>query len=327
MKILLPLILLTLATAVAPADEPTAKVVIAVGAGGTEDYRQVFTDAATEWEKAAEEGGAETVTIGIDGNGNGEEDLKALEEAIAGNAETPTPLWIALIGHGTFDGREAKFNLRGEDVTARKLASWLDKVERPVAIINATASSAPFIKAVSKENRIVVTATKSASEDSFARFGQFIAAAIGDPEADVDRDGTTSLLEAFLKASEDVAEFYEKEGRIATEQALIDDNGDGFGTPASWFRGVRAVKTAKDGAAPDGNHAHQLHLNPGEEERNLPPEIRKQRDALEAELFALRAKKEEMGEDKYYKEFEQIARALAELYCLVESPSDKVETE
>jgi hypothetical protein len=34
-----------------------------------------------------------------------------------------------------------------------------------------------------------------------------------------------------------VAEFYEADGRLATEHALLDDNGDSLGTPADFFRG------------------------------------------------------------------------------------------
>ena len=149
-------------------------------------------------------------------------------------------LWIVLVGHGTFDGREAKFNLRGEDLSASLLAKLLDASKRPIAIINTSASSAPYIKALSKKNRIVVTATKSGTETSYARFGQYLAESINSLESDIDQDGATSLLEAFLSATKQVKEFYEKEGRIVTEQALVDDNGDGRGTPADFFRGTRA---------------------------------------------------------------------------------------
>ena len=38
-------------------------------------------------------------------------------------------------------------------------------------------------------------------------------------------------LEAFLFASRKTTEFYKAENRLATEHALIEDNGDGLGTP------------------------------------------------------------------------------------------------
>ena len=165
-----------------------------------------------------------------------------------------------LIGHGTFDGHTAKFNLRGPDVTAEELAEWLKPLKRPLAVINCASASAPFINRLAGENRVVITATKSGDEQNFARFGQYISAAIADPAADLDKDGQVSLLEAYLTACRQVAEFYEQEARLATEHALLDDNGDGLGTPAAWFRGLRATQRAKDGAALDGTRAHQFHL-------------------------------------------------------------------
>lgn len=289
-------------------------IVVVVGAPGTPEYGQIFAESAASWQAAAAAGGASASIIGLDEVGT-KNDLTQLEEKLAALVgEGSSTLWIVLVGHGTFDGREAKFNLRGEDLDAAMLAQWLQGSSRPIAVINTSASSAPYIKSLSGKGRVVITATKSGSEDSYARFGQFLAASVNASEADIDQDGGTSLLEAFLAAAKQVEEFYEKEGRIATEQALVDDNGDGLGTPASFFRGTRAIKAAKDGSEPDGLRVHQWHLVPSELERNLPDTLRGRRDELENELFALRAKKESMAEQQYFKELERIARALAEVY-------------
>ena len=163
-----------------------------------------------------------------------------------------------LIGHGTFDGKEAKFNLRGPDLSATELAAWLKPFRRPVIVINCASSSSPFLNQLSAPERIIVTATRSGYEDNFARFGKFMAEAIADPAADLDKDGQTSLLEAFLMASRRVKEFYEADGRLVTEHALLDDNGDGLGTPADFFRGVRAVKKPVEGGSVDGVRANQI---------------------------------------------------------------------
>lgn len=289
-------------------------VVIVMGAPGTPEFGQDFIKAARSWETTARRGGASLTQIGQVDPGK-VSDLKQLEEKLGPLAKQESkPLWIVLIGHGTFDGREAKFNLRGEDLSATTLAKWLDGSKRPIAIINTSAASAPFIKALSKKNHIVMTATKSGTETSYARFGQFLAESINSPEADIDQDGATSLLEAFLSATKQVQEFYEKEGRIATEQALVDDNGDGLGTPAGFFRGTRAVKSTKEGLEPDGLRAQQWHLVPSEAERNLSDELRQQRDALESRLFALRAQKASMNEEEYFAKVEGIARSLAKIY-------------
>lgn len=292
---------------------PTADLLVVVGAPGTEEFGKAFSTAAAAWEAAGKEGAAAVTIIGREESGT--LDFKTLQTTIAtSNRENSLPLWVVLIGHGTFDGREARFNLRGKDLKAADLAEWLKETKRPVAVINCSASSAPFIKKLAAPGRVVMTATKAGAEDSYARFGEYLARSINAPEADLDRDGATSLLEAFLTASKGVEEFYEKEGRILTEHALVDDNGDGFGTPAGWFRGVRAVKKAKEDARPDGLRTHQFHLVPSPADLKLSPEVRQRRDALEADLFDLREKKDSMKEEAYYLALERIARELARLY-------------
>ena len=82
---------------------------------------------------------------------------------------------------------------------------------------------------------MVVTATKSGNETNFAHFGQYLAEAITDPHADLDKDGQISLLEAFLTASKGVDEHYRTRSQLATEHALLDDNGDQLGTPRPGF--------------------------------------------------------------------------------------------
>jgi hypothetical protein len=148
---------------------------------------------------------------------------------------------------------------------------------------------------------------------NYARFGQYMAEAIGNANADLDKDGQTSLLEAFLSASRQVAEFYATAGRIATEHALLDDNGDGLGTPADWFQGVRAVKRARDGAAADGVRARQFCLVRSREELRLPPELRARRAELEQAIAKLRDQKGKLNEDEYYRQLEPLLVEFARI--------------
>src|SRR5262249_11540634 len=142
-------------------------------------------------------------------NTDGRTDHDRLQEALQTEAkETPAQLWVVLLGHGTFDGKEAKFNLRGPDVSATELADWLKPFRRPVALIDTSSASAPFLNKLSAPGRVILTATRSGHEVNFARLGQYFSEAVADPEADLDKDGQTSLLEAYLIASRRVAEFY-----------------------------------------------------------------------------------------------------------------------
>ena len=242
-------------------------------------------------------------------------DLQHLEAALAAEPKQHVePLWLVLIGHGTFDGRQAKFNLRGPDLTAEQLGQWLAPFQRTVVVINCASASSPFMKQLSGKNRVVITSTKSGYQYNYAHFGDYLSQVIGDPQADLDKDGQTSLLEAYLLASAQVQEFYKQDARLATEQSLLDDNGDALGTPADWFRGVRAVKKPTDDAEVDGVRANQLQLVRSDREQHMSPESRQHRDALESKIVQLRERKESLDSEEYYQQLLPLMLELARLY-------------
>ena len=289
-------------------------VIVVVGAAGTPEYATQFAAWAKLWEQACAKSNAKYMAVGLDEPGAAS-DLARLQETLAGQTgEATAALWLVLIGHGTFDGRTAKFNLRGPDLSASDLAEWLKPLQRPIAVIDTASSSAPFLKELSSPGRIVITATKSGFEQNYTRFGQYMAEAIVDPKADLDKDGQTSLLEAFLSASHATGQFYAAAGRLATEHALLDDNGDGLGTPAEWFRGIRPVQRARDGAALDGYRAHQLHLLPSPAEAAMPPEVRAKRDQLELQVMDLRDTRAKLSDDEYFSKLEPLLREIAQIY-------------
>ena len=292
-------------------NQPT--VILVAGAPGEPEFGSNFVQQVQLWNKLCAQAEARVVRIGLDQT-NALSDRELLKQVLGSEpTNNVEPLWLALIGHGTFDGKVARFNLRGPDVSDAELADWLKPFRRPLVVINCGSASAPFLKTLSGTNRVVVTATRSGNELNFTRFGEHFARALADSESDFDKDGQISLLEAFLMASRRVAEFYKTEGRLMTEHALIDDNGDGQGTPADWFRGVRATKKAKDGASLDGARANQFHLVLSREEQALPADVRARRDALELKVAKLRESKSQMPEADYYRQLETILLELARL--------------
>jgi hypothetical protein len=294
-------------------DHPT--IVVVVGAEGESEYGVAFGEWADRWKQAASRGSARLVEIGREADSASATDRDRLRDLLKAESKTAhSALWLVLIGHGTFDGHEAKFNLRGPDFSSQELAEWVKEFERPLVVVNCASSSSPFINHLSAAGRVVVTATRSGNELNFARFGDYFSRAIADPAADLDKDDQTSLLEAYLAASRQVEEFYKQESRLATEHALLDDNGDMLGTPAAWFQGVRATRRAKDGAPLDGPRAHQLHLVRSAREETMPAELRDRRDQLELAIEALRDKKTSLGESEYYAQLEKLLLDLAKLY-------------
>ncbi|MBI1347696.1 hypothetical protein GC163_15585 [bacterium] len=290
-----------------------AEVVIVVGAPGSEEYGERFTAWAEKWQHAAQEGQARLTVIGLK-DAETENDLQRLQTVLTEGGQSESPLWLVFIGHGTFDRRDAKFNLRGPDVSAGDLKTWLAPLRRPIAVIDTTAASAPFLTALAADNRVLISATKSGGEQNFPYFGGYLAEAITDMDADLDKDQQVSLWEAFLFASRRTDEFYKTDGRLQTEHAILDDNGDGQGVRAEAFRGLEPIQVAADANQQlDGDRAHQWHLLPNAEEAALPAEVRRQHDRLELEILALKRQKASLSEEDYYQQLEGLLLQLAEL--------------
>ena len=207
-------------------------VLVVVGAPGEDSFRETFSEAAQDWATAAEKAKKNARVLHSPADDTNQ--IGALREVLAAQDAGEQELWIVLIGHGTFDGKEAKFNLAGPDITAQEMVELLKPIQRPLVFINTASASAPFINALSGSNRVIITATRSGYEENLTRFGSYIGKAIADLSCDLDKDGQVSALEAFLMASRRVEEFYAGEKRLATEHALLDDNGDGKGTPATF---------------------------------------------------------------------------------------------
>ncbi|MHC4995349.1 MAG: hypothetical protein ACYTGQ_09885 [Planctomycetota bacterium] len=293
-----------------------SRVVVVIGARGLVEYGQMFEEWAAKWRAACAKGEVACEVIGADRLKEGESDKQRLRAAVDSAVGAGADLWLVFIGHGTFNGRVANFNLRGPDVSAQEMGAWIKATESGggrVALVNGASASAPFIAALSGEGRVIVTSTKSGSEQNFARFGGFMAEAIGEGDADLDKDGQTSLLEAYLMASRRTEAYYLEEGLLASEHALIDDNGDGQGTRAEFYRGIRPIKKVQAGT-PDGYAAHQWHLIPSKTERALPDDVRAERDRLEMEVLKLRDNRGDYDEDDYFRLLEAKLVRLAEIY-------------
>ncbi len=290
------LLLILLATTLHAAPR-ALDVVIVVGAPGTEEYGKKFTAQVEAWTTACARAGIAPEIY------RGEKTTAELEQRLSRSKPEPS-LWLVLIGHGTFDGREAKFSAEGPDFDVKQLSDWLKPLKQEVAIIHTASASGGFLKTLSGKARIVITSTKSPDEVFYARFGEHFAEAIGGlAEADLDQDKQVSLLEAFRHASKAAATFYENEGRLATEHALIDDNGDGVGTRYETI----------DGAA-DGERAAQMVLVLSEDEQKLTETQRSARDGLERELKSLKEQRTKLKDDEYYTKLEALMRKLGEVY-------------
>ncbi|HVE16337.1 MAG TPA: hypothetical protein VNB29_06350, partial [Chthoniobacterales bacterium] len=221
-------------------------------------------------------------------------------------------LWIVLIGHGTFDGRNAKFNLPGDDLSAADLAGWLQPFQRRVVVLNLFSASGAFLPTLSANNRVVVTATRSGAERNYSRFGEKLAASLDNPEADLDGDGRITLAELSVFATAETAKFYDGAQRIVTEHAQIDDNGDRLGTETPLLTKPQTTKGSLRNR--DGSVASEISLGTAGSTLIFTATQRERREAIERQAAELRASKPELSEDNYYRRLETLMLQMADLY-------------
>lgn len=291
-----------------------AEIIAVVGAPGEEKFIQPFSDALNQLEIAAKNSPAIFHEIG-NKKGNAPPPKKELLQKLSKlNVSSEIPVWLIFIGHGTFDGIDAKFNLHGPDLESKELVSALEGFKRDLIIVLGFSSSAPFLPALSGPGRTIVTSTRSGYESNYSRFVSYFCRALNDTKADFDKDNQVSLLESFLYASKSTSNFYDENNRLVSEHALIDDTGDKKGTPADWFTGLLPQKSPKNAIDIDGFKAHQIILVPDEFERSLPFTIRKKRNQLESDLKDLRNKKSSLSKKEYQSQLEVILTGLASLY-------------
>ena len=220
-------------------------------------------------------------------------------------------LLIILLGHGTYDGDTAKFNLVGPDLTAAEWAGLLNGLPGRLVIINTTSASFPFLERLSSQNRIVITATDSAAQKYATVFPEYFAKAMREASSDLDKNGRTSIFEVFAATSAAVKQHYEQRGQLTTERAVFDDNGDGVGRES-------------EAPGPDGSVARLLYLDAESPAAANDPElatlIRRRRE-LEAEAEALKLKKAVMPGTTWEAEYEKLMIELAKVSREIRSKS------
>jgi hypothetical protein len=147
---------------------------------------------------------------------------------VARDAKAEDDFVLILIGHGSFDGVEYKFNFVGPDLTAAQIAELCDRIAaRRQLVVNTTSASGGSVAALERPGRAVVAATKSGTEKNATVFARYWVEALQDPAADTDKSDSVSAMEAFSYATKKTAAFYDSQKRLATEHAVFDDVGRG----------------------------------------------------------------------------------------------------
>lgn len=229
--------------------------------------------------------------------------IAAAFDSLASRSRPGDVVMVLLLGHGSGEGEGTRLSIAGPDPVATDYRRWVAGLfGRTVVFINAASASGDFLPILSGPERVVITSTRSATERNATVFAQHLVHGIASDEADANKDGTLTLLEAYDYARRAVDEAYTSTGRLLTEHAQLDDDGDREGTADVTLPLAR-----------DGQLAARLSLGT----RSTPTDPRvttllAERHDLEARVEALRLRREVMSATDYADEMERLLVAIAE---------------
>jgi hypothetical protein len=261
--------------------------VIITGLGGMPEYEENFEKWGNSVETICRDE-LKALVHRLDGRTQRRTDVLSVFETTA--ADQNQTVWLFLIGHGTFDGRDYKFNIKGPDLTGNDLVNFFDALgsARMRAVV-ATSSSGGLIEELSGPNRVVMTATRSERERRPPLFMSFFIEGAGAAEADVNKDGKVSLQEVFTFSEQKLATWYEDRERIQTEHPVLDDSS-------------HQASLAYLSAPPEQAYRSL-------EARNLAPG----RQELERSIEDLKLRKGDLPLAEYYEQLEKLLVELAAL--------------
>src|SRR5690349_4844974 len=212
-------------------------------------------------------------TVADDVEVSSREHVRTAFTDLAGKMEKDDLLLVVLIGHATWDGVDAKFNLVGPDLEASEWKSLVSEIKGRVVFVDTAAASAPFLLQ-----------------------------AFSDAETDLDKDSRLSIWEVFARASLGVRQYYRQRGQLTVERPVLDDTGDGVGKDAGSIGpdGTIASRTFLDDAD-DPARAGGPALS----------ELVARRNALESELDELKKRKGFMPLSEYEKRRDDVIIEIA----------------
>lgn len=262
---------------------------IVAGLGGEPEYEARFREQAAAIAEAAKkaDGAADRVVV-LTGEQARRDSLRRELQAFAAKIKASDTATIVLIGHGTYDGEDYRFNVPGADITGSELGELFDKISaRQQLIVNATSASGAVTDRWERPERIVITATKSGGERTATRFAQYWTQAITGDAADVNKDEVVTVTEAFDYANRQVAAYYKSEVALATEHPRM------AGEQTATFAVARVGSSALAAADPEVTA------------------LLAQRGQIEHDLDGVKERKAALGQDAYYDELEGVLVKLA----------------
>jgi hypothetical protein len=280
--------LLTLLAASGGVWASTVTVVIS-GLGGNQQYTEQFNQYATSIaEEARRVAASPQDVILVRGDSAKKNVIVSLLENLP-VSNSPEVFVMYLIGHGSIDNQQFKFNIPGPDITGEELAEALANLNasQQLVVISSSASGA-MLETLAAPNRVVITATKNGKEKNAVRFTEYMVNALTDTAADLNKNESISAQEMFSYAQSATENYYTKEKLLAPEHARI------AGELAD------QIEVARYGVLL-------------EKKDDIAPALLARRQSLSNEINSLKARKDEVDEDTYFDTLQELMLELADI--------------
>jgi len=287
---------------------PAASYFVTVaGLGGAADYEAQFSKWAADLDKQLQSSGPDVHIVALTASAATRQGVHDTLTRLATEIGPDDAFGLFLIGHGTFDGEEYKFNVPGPDITARELSQLINRIPaHRQLVVNMTSCSGATFASFARKDRIVVTATKSGTEKNAPVFARFWVDALKDTAADTDMNGTISALEAFSYAQRRTSAYFESEKLLATEHAMMTDTGKTAGvrdaTPTS---GEGLLASAFPLVRPASAGTTTTAASPAKQK------LFAKKEDLEAKIDRLKYQKAALAPDVYKQELGSLLLELA----------------
>ena len=268
------------------------RVLVVAGLGGEPQYEQNFEDWSAQVAKASTSvTGDPALVQRLAGRDAVRGNIMAALRKAAQELHGGDHFVLVLIGHGSFDGTDYRFNIPGDDITGAEMLELLNHFPEGVTqlVVDATSTSGAIADKWASPRRVVITATRTGGERNATRFGGYWAEALTDSAADRDKDGSVTAEEAFDYANGKVTESFKSDAAIATEHPRL------VGTDAG------RIVVARLGAAALFASDKQLAA------------LRVEQDGIEQRIDAVRAQKDSLSADDYYARLEPVLLDMARL--------------
>ena len=270
-------------------------VVVVEGLGGDQRYTDQFAEQVDSVSRASETvTRAELIKVFRSESVSRDAVLEHFGNLAAETASTDQ-VAVYLVGHGSYDDQEYKFNIAGPDLTDTDVRDAMDALpSEHQLLVNTSSASGALAEMLESERRLLILATRSGIERHATRFGGYFFAALNNPTADLNKNEVVSVSEAFQFADRQVDDYFSRNDQLATEHPRMEGS-----------RGDRFV-VARLSA--------QRSIEQQSGQQQLDPELQRlidARDVLNGQIDELRLAREQMSPEEYQADLLQKLLQLA----------------